>query len=209
MASFKSRYAYPQLYYMLSHKEFKQRQMARDLGYSHGSKISDFVVWLETLGFVTKSKNLRDRVNAYRVPAPLALIKFYSTFFRMSEIRLSIVWGKTREEVIEYFKSQNAVFCLTTALEQYTEYVKDPAVHVYVTPEFWNEMESKEVEGNVRVHLYTFKPYRDDNVTEKNGLRVTTPLRTLIDLYCDDKAYAAEPLINQIWPPQKTNTSQL
>ena len=208
MASFKSRYAYPQLYYMLSHSEFKQRQMARDLGYSHGAKISDFVVWLETLGFVTKSKNLQDRVNAYRVPAPLALIKFYSTFNRVSEVRLSIDWGKTREDVIDYFKSQNAVFCSTTALEQYTEYVKDPAVHVYVTPEFQEEMESQEVDGNVRVHLYTFKPYRDDNVTEKNGLRITTRLRTLIDLYCDDKAYAAEPLINQIWPFRKSNINQ-
>lgn len=200
MASFKSKYAYPQLYYILSHKEFTQRQMARDLGYQHGSRISDFVVWLETLGFVARSKNVQDRVNTYKVIAPLALIKFFSSFRHMSDLRLSIDWGNTREEVMQHFKSQNAVFCLTTALEQYTEYVKDLAIHVYVTEDFWNEMEEKEVTGKVRVHLYTFKPYRDDNVTEKKGLKVTTPMRTLIDLYCDDKAYAAEPLIKQIWP---------
>lgn len=114
-------------------------------------------------------------------------------------MRLSIDMGNTRQEMIEYFKSQNAVFCLTTALEQYTEYVKDPAIHVYVIDDYWNEMQKKETTGNVRVNLYPFKPYREDNVTEKNGLKVTTPLRTLIDLYCDDKAYAAEPLIKQLW----------
>lgn len=185
---------------MLSHKEFKQRPMARELGIPHGSRVSGFVTWLESLGFVEKSRNLQDRTNAYVVSSPVALIKFYSNFRKMNEMRLSIDWGKTREEMIEYFKSQNAVFCLTTALEHYTEYVRDPAVHVYVTEEFWNEMQKKEVTGNVRVNLYPFKPYREDNVIEKNGLKVTTPLRTLIDLYCDDKAYAAEPLIKQLWP---------
>lgn len=199
MASFKSTAAYPQLYYMLSHKEFKQRPMARELGIPHGSRVSGFVTWLESLGFIEKNRNLQDRTNTYVVSSPAALIKFYSNFRKMNEMRLSIDWGKTREEMIEYFKSQNAVFCLTTALEQYTEYVKDPAVHVYVTEEFWNEMQKKEVTGNVRVNLYPFKPYREDNVIEKNGLKVTTPLRTLIDLYCDDKAYAAEPLIKQLW----------
>lgn len=200
MASFKSTAAYPQLYYMLLHKEFKQRPMSRDLGIPHGSRVSGFVTWLENLGFIEKSRNLQDRTNSYRVTSPVALIKFYSNFRKMSDLRLSIDWGTKREEMADYFKSQNGVFCLTTALEQYTEYVRDPAIHVYVTEDFWNEMAAKEVTGSVRVHLYTFKPYREDNVTEKNGLRVTTPLRTLIDLYCDDKAYAAEPLIKQLWP---------
>ncbi|MEM3144044.1 MAG: hypothetical protein QXW91_05400 [Candidatus Nitrosotenuis sp.] len=199
MASFRSKYAYAQLYYMLSHKEFKQRSMARDLNYPHGSRISDFVVWLEKLGFVVKSKNIQDRVNTYRVPAPLSLVKFYSAFRKMNDLRVSVDWGTNRDQVMEYFKSQNAVFCLSTALEQYSEFVRDPAIHVYVTDEFWNEMAQKETAGTVRVHMYLFKPYREDNVTEKNGLKVTTPLRTLIDLYCDDKAYAAEPLVRQIW----------
>lgn len=174
--------------------------MSRELGIPHGARVSGFVTWLENLGFVEKNRNLQDRTNAYRVPSPVALIKFYSNFRKMSELRTSIDWGTRREEMMDYFKSQNGVFCLTTALEQYTEYVKDPAIHVYVTEDFWNEMAAKEVTGNVRVHLYLFKPYREDNVTEKNGLKVTTRLRTLIDLYCDDKAYAAEPLIKQLWP---------
>jgi hypothetical protein len=174
--------------------------MARDLGIPHGARVSGFVSWLESLGFVQKNRNLQDRTNTYVLPSPVALIKFYSNFRKMNDLRITIDWGSKREEMIEYFKSQNAVFCLTTALEQYSEYVKDPAINVYVTDDFWNEMAAKEVTGNVRVHLYLFKPYREDNVTEKNGLKVTTPMRTLIDLYCDDKAYAAEPLIKQLWP---------
>ena len=107
--------------------------------------------------------------------------------------------GEKREDAIEFFKKNNAVFCLATALEHYTEYVRDPAIHVYVDEKYWNEMSEKKTEGKVRVNLYAFKPYRKDNVTEINGKKITTRIRTLIDLYCDDKAYAAEPLIKQIW----------
>ena len=102
--------------------------------------------------------------------------------------------------MIEYFKEQNGVFCLTTALEHYTEYVRDPAIHVYVGDDFYHEMLRKETSGTVRVNMHPFLPYRENNVIEKDGLRITTKIRTLIDLYCDDKAYAAEPLIKQIWP---------
>ena len=93
----------------------------------------------------------------------------------------------------------NGIFCLTTALEKYTEYVRDPAIHVYVDQDSWNDMAAQEHEGNVRVNLYSFKPYRDDNVNEVDVVKFTTRLRTFIDLYCDDKAYAAEPLIKQLW----------
>ena len=60
-------------------------------------------------------------------------------------------------------------------------------------------MAETETEGSVRVNLYVFKPYREDNVIEMDRMKLTTRLRTLIDLYCDDKAYAAEPLIKQLW----------
>lgn len=173
--------------------------MARDLGYNHGASISGFISWLEELGFVEKFKNPQDRVNVYRVSSPVALIKFFSTFRKMSEDRLAINIGENRESVIEYFKKEKGIFCLTTALEEYSEYMRDPAIHVYVTQNYWDEMASKISDGNVRINLYPFKPSRIDNVIEKNGKLITSPVRTLIDLFCDDKAYAAEPLIKQIW----------
>ena len=113
----------------------------------------------------------------------------------MEDQKVSINWGEDRDKAVEYFKKQQGVFCLTTALERYTEYVRDPAIHVYVDDGFYNKMQSKETSGTVRVNIYASNPYREDNVIEKDGLRITTKIRTLIDLYCDDKAYAAEPLV--------------
>lgn len=197
--TFGSSWAYPLMYYMLSHKEFKQRQMARDLDLPHGSIISGFVAWLEGLGFVEKNRNAVDKVQTYTVPSPVALIKFYSTFRKMETIRLSLDVGENRDEVMDHFKKENGVFCLTTALEHYTEYVKDPAVHVYVADDFWNEMAIKKETGKVRVYLYLFRPYREDNVVERDGLKITSPMRTIIDLFCDDKAYAADTLIRKTW----------
>ena len=198
--TFRSSAAYAQLYYMIEKGDFKQRQMSRDLEIHHGSRISGFVNWLVDLKFVEKIKSRKKRLNVYRVTSPLALIKFYSNFRNMEKHRLSRNWGTDRNQVIQNFKAEGGIFCLTTALEHYTEYVRDPAIHVYVTDEFWDKMQRKETTGTVRVNMYPFKPYRDDNVIEKDSLKITTKLRTFIDLYCDDKAYAAEPLIRQLWP---------
>jgi len=198
--TFRSSVAYQQLYYMLEHGDFKQRPMARDLDIHHGSRVSGFVNWLVDLKFIDKIKSRKQRLNVYRVTSPVALIKFYSSFRNISTQRLSKNWGTNKNQVIERFKSEGGIFCLTTALEHYTEYVRDPAIHVYVEEEFWNKMQSKETTGIMRVNMYPFKPYREDNIIEKDGLKITTKLRTLIDLYCDDKAYAAEPLIRQLWP---------
>lgn len=200
MITFRSTVAYPQLYYMLEHGDFKQRPMARDLDIPHGSRISGFVNWLISLKFVEKVKNRKQRLNVYRVVSPLSLIKFYSTFRDMKTYRTTRDWGTDRNKVIEYFKDKGGIFCLTTALEHYTEYVRDPAINVYVDEDFWNKMQKKETTGTVRVNMYPFKPFRNDNVIEKDGLKITTKLRTLIDLYCDDKAYAADTLVKQLWP---------
>ncbi len=198
--TFRSTAAYPQLYYMLEHGEFKQRQMSRDLNIPHGARVSGFVNWLIDLRFIEKVQSRKKRLNVYRVTSPVALIKFFSNWRNMSSQKLVKNWGVDRKKIIDYFKAEEGVFCLTTALEKYTEYVKDPAIHVYVDEDYWNKMQTKETSGTVRVNMYPFKPYREDNVIEKDGIKVTTKLRTLIDLYCDDKAYAAEPLIRQLWP---------
>ena len=198
--SFRSSIAYPQLYYMLEHGDFKQRPMARDLDIPHGSRVSGFVNWLVDLKYAEKITNRKHRLQVYRVTSPLSLIKFYSSFRNMATQKISKDWGNDRSKVIEYFKKEGGVFCLTTALEHYTEYVRDPAVNVYVPEDFWNDMHQKPTDGSVRVNMYTFKPYREDNVIEKDGLKITTKLRTLIDLYCHDKAYAGESLVKELWP---------
>ncbi len=199
MPSFKSRYAYPLMYYMLSHKQFKQRQMARDLGFRHGGSISGFVNWLEELNFVEKTKDTLHRTLTYQVPSPPSLVKFYSNFRKMSNFCITRDMGTDRNTAIEFFKKNNGIFCLTTALEHYTTYVRDPAIHVYVDEDYWNEMNETTTEGSVRVNLYVFKPYREDNVTEIDGMKLTTRLRTFIDLYCDDKAYATDTLVSKLW----------
>lgn len=198
--SFRSSIAYQQLYYMLEHGDFKQRQMSRDLEIPHGARVSGFVNWLVDLKFIEKITNRQQKLQVYRVTSPMALIKFFSNFRNMETLKISRNWGADRDKVIEYFKDEGAIFCLTTALEHYTEYVRDPAIHVYVDEDFWNKMQKKETTGTVRVNMYPSTPYREDNVIEKSGLKITTKLRTLIDLYCDDKSYAAEPLVKQLWP---------
>ena len=104
MASFRSKYAFPILYYILSHERFKQRQMARELGYKHGGSISDFVNWLESLEFVEKFRDPVDRINNYRVASSVGLVKFYSNFRKMQDLRISLDMNSSRKAALEYFK---------------------------------------------------------------------------------------------------------
>ncbi len=117
MASFRSKYAYPLMYYMLSHKSFTQRSMARALGYQHGGSIHNFVTWLQQLGYVARSRNLVDKTHQYYVSSPPSLVKFFSNFRHMRDLRLQIDVGEDRSKVLEYLKKKDSVFCLTTALE--------------------------------------------------------------------------------------------
>ena len=93
-ATFRSSVAYPQLYYMLEHGEFKQRPMARDLDIPHGARVSGFVNWLVSLKFVERTKNRRQRLGVYRVTSPVSLVKFYSSFRNMETQKISKKLGR-------------------------------------------------------------------------------------------------------------------
>ena len=52
-------------------------------------------------------------------------------------------------------------------------------------------------EGKVKVHLYWYKHPDDSRIEE--GIRITSPTRTIMDLYCNNMAYLAERLIARRW----------
>lgn len=198
MPSFKSKNAYEIMYYMLSNAEFTQRQMARDLGIPHGYKISSFVNWLEKIGFVSKTYNSITKSKAYEVRSPAALIDFFSRHRRMADLKIdSFEIGSNHEEVISYLTKNNVIFCLTTALSYYDQYFRDPLVHAYVPNLKFIEDISKKPRGIIKVILYQYD--LPDKFQIKDNRKITSSIRTIIDLYCDDKAYTTEQLIRKIW----------
>jgi len=172
--------------------------MARDIGIPHGSKISSFIGWLEELGYVTRIDDVVTKAKAYTVKSPLSLIDFFSRYRKMDDLKLdSFELGIDRYEVMKYLKSKGVIFCLTTALSYYDEYFRDPLIDAYLPDLSVLEDVSKKMGGNVKVNFYSY------DVTDKPQIRdsfkISSEIRTVIDLYCDNKAYAANTLAKRIW----------
>ena len=83
---FRSKHAYPMLYYMLTHVEFAQRHMAKDLGIHFGQTVNGFVHQLIDLDFVSQTGRTLRGSRKYVVKSPVGLISFYSKFRKIKKI---------------------------------------------------------------------------------------------------------------------------
>ena len=104
----------------------------------------------------------------------------------------------THDEMIKFIGKNGGILCLTTALELYgEEYFRDPVIHAYVYDNNLLPKMKDEVEGKTKVILYEFK-FPDETKTKKD-LPVTSPNRTIIDVFCNNMSYAAERFIPKVW----------
>lgn len=195
---FKTQESHKMLYYMLEHPRFGQRPMARDLGLHHNEKISGFVRWLEDMKFVRKTMETEKGKPRYEVPSRTALLSFYSRFRDMNKEKIGTYSiGRDYDSVRKYLSDNGAIMCLTTALQLYDDYFRDQEIHVYVENPKLLETVPEQQGGKVKIHLYEY--YYPDITKTIDGIRATSPTRTIMDLYCGNKAYAAEQLIPKVW----------
>lgn len=188
------------LYYMLEHPIFHQRQMADDLGWKFGEKVNSFVRWLEEVKFVRKIFDPKTGKSAYEVPSRVALLNFYSSFRDMSREKIGTYKiGRDYKAVKQYLSDNGAIMCLGTALTFYDDYFRDPQIHAYAENRKLLDIIPRQQEGNIQVNLYAYDFV--DITTKEQGIRITSPTRTIMDLYCNNMAYAAERLIPKMWNP--------
>jgi hypothetical protein len=186
------------LYYMLQNRIFTQRGMADDLGWKFGEKVNSFVRWLEESKIIRKTLDPNTGRPAYEVPSRTALLGFYANFRDMSKERLfTRKIGRDYNAVMKYLSDNGAIMCLTTALQFHDDYFRDIAIHAYAENRKLLEIIPRQEEGDIQVNLYAYDFV--DKVNKEKGIRVTSPIRTIMDLYCNNMAYAAERLIAREW----------
>jgi len=197
--TFNTEDSHKMLYYILEHPRFSQRPMADEFGWQHNEKVNSFVRWLEDLKFVRKTFETGRGKPRYEVPSRAALLNFYSRNRSMSEEKIGVFsMGRDYVSVRKFLNDNGAIMCLTTALQLYDDYFRDPEIHVYVKnrKKLFDAI-PKDNKGDVKVHIYDYK-YADQ--TKKiNEITATSPTRTIMDLYCNNMAYAAEQLILKVW----------
>ena len=186
------------LAYMLEKTQFTQRGMSNDLGWHFGQTVNSFVRWLEEFKYVRKTLDPETRKPIYEVQSREALLKFYSTFRNMNKEKLSTYRiGRDYDKVRRYLSDNGAIMCLSTALQFYDDYYRDPEIYAYAASRKLLESIPEQEEGEIQVTLYAYDFHDNPNI--RNETRITSPTRTIMDLYCNNMAYAAERLIKENW----------
>ena len=196
--TFNKEESHKMLYYILEHPRFSQRPMTKELGWKHGERVSSFVSWLENLKYIKKTLETGKGKPRYEVPSRTALLNFYSRNRNMNDEKIGTYdIGRDYKSVRKYLSDNGAIMCLTTALQLYGDFFRDPSIHVYVENLKLLDIIPQQSKGDVKVHLYEYK--YTDITRKKYGIRITSPTRTIMDLYCNNMAYAAEQLISEVW----------
>lgn len=179
---------------LLLEKKFKQRELARELKTSP-ARVNEVVQWLIKNNLVEKYKN------RYEVLNPIGVIKLFTYSRRMDDLKqFSIDIKEDRERLFDYLRKRKVVFCLTSALQEYSAYFRDPSINFYARDYEQIRDELKTLpQGMMRINVYKPDVSLESDTVKKDGMLLTSELRTVIDLFCDNKAYAAKELIEKLW----------
>lgn len=188
---------YKVLRFALERKSFRQAEASKETGVSLGL-VNRVTNWLVAHHYAARQSD------GYRLIAPAALAQQFSFFRRMEQLRFaSFDVELSQQEVMEVLEETKSVLCLTSALQRYSDYFRDPSLHFYADERVEETLRQLNP-GRTRVELYRDDLEQDDdfeNLQAKGTkkVRVTKKIRTMIDVLCSQRAYAAERLILHTW----------
>ncbi|MBI5176490.1 hypothetical protein HY995_00215 [Candidatus Micrarchaeota archaeon] len=187
-----SRQTYKVVRAALERGRFKQVDLEEAAGVSFGL-VNRAVRWMVSRKFVSKEGG------QYEVIAPAALAGAFSLFRQLGEARPSSFSvdadGKT---LLKALKEHGAVLCLTSALSYYGDYPRDPVVSVYADKALADSLK-RMAPGGTRVEIFSDDLGQKGDFVEMRGVRLTSRVRTIIDLLCSEKSYAAGQLMKKTW----------
>jgi len=147
------------------------------------------VNWLARAGYVAKRKGY------YELTAPAAIFGLFGIYRKMAPIATFEV-APPRKRIMELMKKR-AALCLASALSSYDGYYRDPAIYAYALDKNLAKEFAEMPKGYTRVELYEEDLNSRDMI--KKGQWKTSKVRTVIYLFCANKAYAAERLMKREW----------
>lgn len=179
------------IYYILNEKKFTQTEVHEATKVSIG-RVNQVVSWLRESGHVEKSGT------KYELTSGVSLISLLANFRSMKKIATLNI-DSERKEILEFLMEKEAVFCLTSALQRHDSYFRDPSICAYSPNKEAVEELKKFSKGNLRVNLYEPDLSLEENTITIDSARLTSKVRTIIDLFCDEKGYAAKRLIRRVF----------
>lgn len=185
---------------LTSKQPFLQSEIARS-SEAHPPQVSTLVRWLESHQHVVR----RESDGRYEVAQPSTLVLAMFPYQRvMSRSLLGTVKVRsTMEEVSRLLTQEGATLCLESALTVHSGFFRPDRVAVYhPAPEKLLAKLSPNEGGLLPISVYRADIPLEGDVEEPDKVspfRRTGPFRTLVDLVCDDRAYAAKDLFSTLW----------
>ncbi len=192
--------------YLFDKGLFTQYKVKKDLGL--GMKIVN-----QTFNYLLEKNIIQKYENNYKLVNHLGLIEIVSVFRNMNQLKLVEVSTSLEKEEVVKILPNNVVFCLETALSKYSNYYKSNKISFYAGEKISSEIEKKlfyKPGNKTIVAVYKEKPLVFK--TEKgfpsswkfkgkkfNEFKFTSKIRTILDLYSDQKGNACKALIKQLW----------
>ncbi len=174
---------------ILRDRKFKQYQISKKEKITF-SLVNRVVNWMVSRGYVAK------RQGYYELVSTGAIFSLFPIYRQMKPYETFDVALKEKEAL--GLINRKAALCLSSALSTYDDYYRDSAIHAYVLDEDIVDELKHLPKGFTHVELYN-EDLNDEDFEKKGGRMVTSKIRTIIDLFCANKAYAAERLIKKEW----------
>ncbi len=173
---------------ILQEKEFKQYQISKKQQVTF-SLVNRIVNWMVSRGYVAK------RINHYAIVSPTAILNLFPIYRQMKPVETFDI-ALPEKEALQMMKGR-AILCLTSALSFYDDYFRDTAIHAYIKDRSLVDEFKALPKGFTHIELYEEDLNPDDFVKENQML--TNKTRTIIDLFCANKAYTAQRLMKKIF----------
>ena len=173
---------------ILERKRFTQYEISKTEKVTF-SLVNRVVNWLVGAGYVAKRKGF------YELTAPAAIFGLFSIYRKMKPFASYEV--KLEQKEVQGLLKGNAALCLNSALSHYDGYYRDPVIYAYALDEKLEQALKALPKGYTRIELYKEDLNAEDIV--KKGQWKTSKIRTAIDLFCANRAYAAERLVKKEW----------
>ncbi len=135
----------------------------------------------------------------YRIRGPVSIITSVFPYQRsMADALVATLNVRgTKKEIADALVRARGILCLESALEEYSQFFRATKVSVYHSDpeELLSKLTSSEG-GVLPVSIYLPDLRLEGDIEAE---RRTTKFRTVVDLACDGKVYAAKELLEDLW----------
>lgn len=184
-----SKETYKILRAVLKRKKFTQYEISKEDKITF-SLVNRVINWLLSRDYVAK------REGYYELTSAGAIFNLFPLYRRLKPFATFDI-DLSEEKFMKMIKGKG-ILCLTSALTYYDDYYRDKTINIYLEDEELIKEIKNLPKGYTHIELYKEDLNKEDFIAKK-GQKITNKIRTVIDLFCSNKAYAAERLIKKEW----------